>query len=58
MNILARFFPTYFGVPKAADINTAVLANAQSQLSQLLTDRDILNGQIQGYQAIIQRLIP
>lgn len=58
MNTLQRLFPTYFGAPKATDIDATSLVNAKSQLSQLLTDRDILNGQIAGYEAIIARLTP
>lgn len=58
MNILTRLFPAYFGVPKATDIDAKCLANALSQRAALLTDRDILNGQIAGFEAIILRLTP
>jgi hypothetical protein len=56
MNYLKSYFPSYFGAPKASDIDAKALATAQSHLAQLLTDRDLLQGQIAGYTAIIARL--
>ena len=56
MNYLRQLFPVYFGAPKAEDINAKSLANAQAHLAQLLTDKDILEGQIAGYKAIVLRL--
>jgi hypothetical protein len=56
MNYLRQHFPSYFGAPKASDIDAKALATAQSHLAQLLTDRDLLQGQIAGYTAIIARL--
>lgn len=53
---LKLHFPSYFGAPKASDIDAAALASAQSHLAQLLNDADILAGQIAGYRAIIERL--
>lgn len=50
------YFPVYFGPPAPADIDAKVLANAQSQMAQLLADKDILEGQIHGCQLTIDRL--
>ena len=58
MNTIKRFFPLYFGPPQAADINAVCLRHAQSELAQLLTDRDILSGQIAACEAIVARLQP
>jgi hypothetical protein len=56
MNYLKQHFPAYFGAPEAKDIEAKALANAKAHLAQLLTDRDLLQGQIAGYTAIINRL--
>ena len=56
MNYLKQYFPVYFGAPKASDIDAKALATAQAYLAQLLTDSDLLQGQIAGYTAIIARL--
>ena len=56
MNYLRQLFPVYFGAPKAQDINDKALANAQAHLAALLNDRDLLDGQIAAYKAIVQRL--
>lgn len=58
MNTLRRLFPTYFGIPTAQHINATALQRAEAHLSQLLTDRDLLQGQIDGYAAIVLRLKP
>lgn len=58
MNYIKKYLPVYFGPPKAKDINDKALANAQAQLAALLNDRDLLDGQIAAYKAIVLRLKP
>jgi hypothetical protein len=57
-NFLKKYWPSYFGAPTADHIDAVALAKAQAQLAALLNDRDLLDGQIAGYKAIVLRLKP
>lgn len=52
-----NIFPSYFGPPLPSEIDAKALANAQAHMAQLLADKDILEGQIHGFQLIIDRLL-